>query len=91
MGRYAIAMILWIAAGDAALAQPRGDGDPKAVTCMKGEKKTGSSLVGPSICKTNAEWAALYKARMDPTNIGNPGFCVGPEGAVDKGGAQACR
>ena len=76
-----------------ALAQmtPRGDGDPATVVCMKGVKKTGSSFVSPPVCKTNAEWAQLYRQRMDPANIGNPTACIGPEGAVDKGGAQTCR
>jgi hypothetical protein len=94
MGKFAIAMILWTAAGaEAALAQvtPRGDGDPVAVTCMKGIKKTGSSFVSPPVCKTNAEWAQLYQQRMDPRNIGNPAACIGPEGAVDQGGAPTCR
>jgi hypothetical protein len=82
-----------IGALGAAMAQatPRGDGDPAAVACMKGVKKTGSSFVGPPVCKTNAEWARLYRQRMDPANIGNPTACIGPEGAVDKGGAQTCR
>jgi len=82
MRKFTIAMILWTAAGaNAALAQaaPRGDGDP------------GSSFVSPPVCKTNAEWARLYQQRMDPANIGNPTACIGPEGAVDKGGAQTCR
>lgn len=70
---------------------PRGEGDPAAVTCMKGVKKTGSSFVGPPVCRTNAEWAQLYKQRMDPTNIGNPTACIGPEGSVDKGGVPTCR
>lgn len=76
-----------------AMAQmaPRGDGDPTAVTCMRGVKKTGSSFVGPPVCKTNAEWAWLYKQRMDPTNIGGPVACIGPEGTVDKGGPPTCR
>ena len=94
MRKFTIAMILWTAAGpNAALAQaaPRGDGDPTAIACMKGVKRTGSSFVSPPVCKTNAEWARLYQQRMDPANIGNPTACIGPEGAVDKGGAQTCR
>jgi hypothetical protein len=92
MGKFAAAMILWIASGaGVALAQPRGDGDPASVTCMKGVKKTGSFFVSPPVCKTNAEWAQLYKQRMDPANIGNPTACIGPEGPVDKGGVQTCR
>lgn len=93
MNRFAIAMMLWIATGAAALAQgmPRGEGDPTAVTCMRGVKKTGSSFVSPPVCRTNAEWAQLYKQRLDPAQIANPVACIGPEGVVDKGGAQACR
>jgi len=94
MGKFAIAMIFWTAAGaNAALAQmtPRGDGDPVAVTCMKGIKKTGSSFVDPPVCRTNAEWAQLYQQRMDTRNIGNPTACICPEGTVDKGGAPTCR
>jgi hypothetical protein len=58
---------------------------------MRGIKRTGSSFVSPPVCKTNAEWARLYQQRMDPASIGSPTACIGPEGAVDKGGAQTCR
>ena len=92
MKRIAIVSLL-VCVSMPALAQvtPRGDGDPVAVTCMKGIKRTGSSFVGPPVCRTNAEWARLYQQRMDPRSIGNPTACIGPEGAVDKGGAPTCR
>lgn len=38
--------------------QPDGSGDPKEVTCMIGEKPTGSSL-SMRFCYTNAQWAEL--------------------------------
>lgn len=94
MGKFMFVMILGIAAGTgAALAQvvPRGEGDPAAVSCMRGVKRTGTTFVSPPVCKTNAEWARLYKQRMDPANIGNPTACIGPEGTTDRGGAQTCR
>jgi hypothetical protein len=86
-------MILCIAGANAALAQvtPRGEGDPAVVTCMRGVKRTGSSFVSPPVCKTNAEWARLYRQRMDPTNIGGPTACIGPEGTPDAGSPQTCR
>ncbi len=89
--RLSLLLVAGVILAVPAQAQPRGEGDPTAVTCMRGEKKTGSSFVSPPVCRTNAQWAVLHKQRMDPANIGGPVACVGPEGTVDKGGAQTCR
>jgi beta-lactamase regulating signal transducer with metallopeptidase domain len=40
---------------------PRGEGDPDAVTCRVPQTLPGSRLAGPEVCQTNRIWAALYK------------------------------
>jgi hypothetical protein len=49
--------------------QPDGEGDPKATSCMTGEKPT-DSLIPVRICYTNAQWAEL---KAD-------GIIIGPDG-----------
>jgi hypothetical protein len=44
--------------------QPKGDGDPLAISCTKPENITGWRLKARPICKTNAEWAQLDKDGM---------------------------
>jgi beta-lactamase regulating signal transducer with metallopeptidase domain len=39
---------------------PRGKGDPDAVTCRVPQQLPGSRLPGPEVCETNRFWAALY-------------------------------
>ncbi|HEY8254258.1 MAG TPA: M56 family metallopeptidase [Rhizomicrobium sp.] len=39
---------------------PRGNGDPDAVTCRVPQQLPGSRLPGPEVCETNRFWAALY-------------------------------
>jgi hypothetical protein len=38
---------------------PRGEGDPDAVTCRVPQVLPGSRLPGPEVCKTNRIWAEL--------------------------------
>jgi beta-lactamase regulating signal transducer with metallopeptidase domain len=38
---------------------PRGEGDPDAVTCRAPQVLPGSRLPGPEVCKTNRIWAEL--------------------------------
>jgi hypothetical protein len=38
---------------------PRGEGDPEAVTCRVPQTLPASRLPGPEVCKTNRVWAAL--------------------------------
>jgi hypothetical protein len=38
---------------------PRGEGDPDAVTCRLPQALPGSRLPGPEVCKTNRIWAEL--------------------------------
>jgi beta-lactamase regulating signal transducer with metallopeptidase domain len=38
---------------------PRGEGDPDAVTCRLPQALPGSRLAGPEVCKTNRIWAEL--------------------------------
>jgi beta-lactamase regulating signal transducer with metallopeptidase domain len=42
---------------------PRGDGDPDAVTCRVPQQLPGSRLPGPEVCETNRFWAALYAGK----------------------------
>ena len=42
---------------------PRGEGDPNAVTCRVPQALPGTHLPGPTICKVNRLWAELYAAR----------------------------
>jgi len=52
---------------------PRGDGDPDAVTCRAPQAMPGSRLPGPQVCKTNGAWAQL---RADGKEIGPDGVIV---------------
>ena len=48
-------------AKEAVLAlDPRGNGDPDAMTCRVPQQLPGSRLPGPEVCQTNRFWAALY-------------------------------
>jgi hypothetical protein len=38
---------------------PRGEGDPDAVTCRLPQALPGSRLAGPEVCKINRIWAEL--------------------------------
>ena len=40
---------------------PRGEGDPDAVTCRVPQILPASRFAGPEVCQTNRVWAALYK------------------------------
>ncbi len=44
---------------------PRGDGEPDAVTCRVPQALPGSRLPGPQVCKTNRFWAQLRAAGQD--------------------------
>jgi beta-lactamase regulating signal transducer with metallopeptidase domain len=44
---------------------PRGDGDPDAVTCRAPQPLPGSRLPGPQVCKTNRVWAQLRAEGQD--------------------------
>jgi beta-lactamase regulating signal transducer with metallopeptidase domain len=47
---------------------PRGEGDPDAVTCRAPQVLPGSRLPGPEVCETNRFWASLYAGgrRLSP-------------------------
>lgn len=44
---------------------PTGEGEPLAITCRSPQKLPDSRLLGPEICKTNAEWLQYRKDGMD--------------------------
>jgi beta-lactamase regulating signal transducer with metallopeptidase domain len=39
---------------------PRGEGDPNAITCRVPQQMPGSRLRGPEVCQPNKVWAAFY-------------------------------
>jgi hypothetical protein len=41
--------------------QPKGEGDPDAISCRKAQPLPGQHLMGPDICKRNREWARLFQ------------------------------
>ena len=41
--------------------QPRGEGDPDAISCRKAQPLPGQHQMGPDICKRNREWARLFQ------------------------------
>jgi len=49
--------------GAALALDPRGEGDPAAVTCRVPQHLPGSRLRGPLVCQTNRVWAALHAYR----------------------------
>jgi len=56
---------------EAAVAlNPRGDGDPEAMTCRAPQPLPGSRLAGPQVCKTNRAWAQLRADGKDVTEDG---------------------
>ncbi|HKU63634.1 MAG TPA: M56 family metallopeptidase [Rhizomicrobium sp.] len=52
---------------------PRGDGDPDAITCRAPQALPGSRLLGPRVCKTNRIWAQL---RADGKEVSEDGTRV---------------
>jgi hypothetical protein len=40
---------------------PRGEGDPDAITCRVPQTLPASRFAGPEVCQANRVWAALYK------------------------------
>ncbi|MEO8301155.1 MAG: M56 family metallopeptidase, partial [Rhizomicrobium sp.] len=50
---------------EAVVLEPRGDGDPDAVTCRAPQALPGSRLPGPQVCKTNGVWAQLRTEGKD--------------------------
>ena len=62
---------------------PRGEGDPDAVTCRPPQVLPGSRLPGPEVCKTNRIWAAL---RAQGQQIGADGLSL--IAAVQRFGGQ---
>jgi hypothetical protein len=65
-------LALMAVGGGAVLAQPAktfsknptGEGDPDAVTCRPPIQLENSRLLGPVVCKPNAEWAQYAKDGM---------------------------
>lgn len=44
--------------------EPDGKGDPAAVTCRRPQALQGKRLLGPEICRPNADWAQFAKQGM---------------------------
>ena len=43
---------------------PDGKGDPAAVTCRHPQALPGKRVMGPEVCRTNADWAQFAKDGM---------------------------
>ena len=52
---------------------PRGGGDPDAITCRAPQALPSSRLPGPQVCKTNSAWAQL---RADGKDVGPDGTII---------------
>jgi hypothetical protein len=67
-----LGLLMVMAIGGSALAQPAktysknptGEGDPEAITCRPPMQLESSRLLGPEVCKPNAEWAQYAKDGM---------------------------
>lgn len=44
--------------------EPDGKGDPAAITCRRPQALPGQRVLGPEVCRTNADWAQFAKAGM---------------------------
>ena len=44
--------------------EPDGKGDPAAITCRHPQALEGRRLLGPEVCRTNADWAQFAKEGM---------------------------
>ncbi len=62
IGIAAFAVLL---ACPAAGQTPDGSGDPLAISCRAPQHLPSSRLMGPKVCKTNADWAQYRKDGMD--------------------------
>jgi hypothetical protein len=46
-------------------SHPDGKGDPAGITCRHPQALQGMRLLGPEVCRTNADWAQFAKDGMD--------------------------
>ena len=44
--------------------EPDGKGDPAAITCRRAQALPGKRVMGPEVCRTNADWAQFAKDGM---------------------------
>ena len=44
--------------------EPDGKGDPAAITCRHPQALAGRRLLGPEVCRPNADWALFAKQGM---------------------------
>ena len=45
-------------------SNPDGKGDPTAITCRHPQALPGKRLLGPEVCRNNADWAQFAKEGM---------------------------
>ena len=58
-------MPITAALADDSLTTPGGEGPPNLVVCRAPQQVAGSRLMGPRVCRNNAEWAQYRKDGMD--------------------------
>jgi hypothetical protein len=44
--------------------EPDGKGDPAAITCRHPQALPGKRVLGPAVCRSNADWAQFAKQGM---------------------------
>ena len=69
--------------GAARSLDPKGEGDPAAITCRVPQHLPGSRLRGPEVCQSNRVWAALNTYRSIILPDGRTLVATGP-------GSEAC-
>jgi len=71
--RPSLILLAWliVIAPCAFARQPTGEGDPKEERCMRVESDTGK-IGGDTVCKANADWAALKAAGVELDQFGYP-------------------
>jgi hypothetical protein len=51
-------------------SHPDGKGDPAGITCRHPQALPGKRLLGPEVCRSNADWAQFAKDGMDVSSDG---------------------
>ena len=47
-----------------AVSDPTGNGPPDSKSCRRSDPSLGSTIPGPTVCLTNAQWIALHAKKM---------------------------
>lgn len=64
-------LLAWPALARDVPSTPTGVGDPDQVVCRAPQILPGTRLLGPRVCKLNAQWARYYRDGMDVSADGS--------------------